>query len=85
MHTQRQKVLNTYGHLTAKTLGCYLGGIKWLDLSVIKKKPTLVRMVVALRAFLNKAVIMSTIRCTSVHSDANQLVSVKRKIKLTLL
>lgn len=76
-----QQLLNTYGHLTAKTLGCYLRGIKWLDLCIIKEEPTLVRMVVALRAFLYKAVIMSTIRSTSVHSYANQFVSEIRNIK----
>lgn len=64
----------TYGHLAAKTLCSYLRGIKRFDLSIIEKKPTLVRMIVVLCAFLYKAVIMSAVRCTSVHSDANQFV-----------
>lgn len=70
----------TYGHLAAKTLCSYLRGIKWFDLSIIEKEPTLVRMIVALCAFLYKAVIMSAIRCTSVHSDANQLVSENKSV-----
>lgn len=64
----------SYHHFTAKAFCGNLGRLKHLNLSVIEQKPSVLKLTNRIAAFLDEAIVMTAICCSSVHGDSHQIV-----------